>query len=131
MTRSKSFRGRRLASAGVAVALATGLATGALAAPGAEPHTTEAPRIAVIATVGTPATGIGRAVAAARNAAGAPVAQIVVRRAGGGLDAQAQAAALAADHYDVIAGVGDEARAAIGQAESAQIGADTHWVPVR
>ena len=131
MTSTKSYRGRRLASAGVAVALATGLASGALAAGDAGPHATKAPRIAVIATVGTPATEIERATAAARDAAGDPDAHPVVRRAGGAMDAQAQATALAADDYTVVVGVGDEGRAAIGQAESAQIGADTHWVPVR
>ena len=113
------------------VALAAGLATGALAAQDTGPHTTKAPRIAVVATVGTPAADIDRAVAAAREAAGAPAAQATVRRAGGGLDAQAQAAALAAQEYTVVAGVGDEARAAVGQAQSAQVGADTRWVTVR
>src|SRR5215218_8723351 len=51
MTRTKSNRGRRLASAGAAVALAAGLASGALAAGDAGPQTTDAPRIAVVATV--------------------------------------------------------------------------------
>jgi hypothetical protein len=131
MTSTKSYRGRRLASAGVTVALAAGLATGALAAQDAEPHTTKAPRIAVIATVGTPTADIDRAVAAAREAAGAPGARTTVRRAGGGLDAQAEAAALAAQDYTVVAGVGDEGRAAVGQAQSAQVGPETRWVSVR
>ena len=127
----KSDRGRRLASAGVAVALATGLASGALAAGDAGPQTTNAPRIAVVATVGTRASDIERATAAARAAAGAPGAEAAIRRAGGPMDAQAQAAALAAGDFAAIAGVGDAGRAAIGQAQSAAIGADIHWVPVR
>jgi len=131
MTSIGSYRGRRLASAGVAVALAAGLASGALAAGDAGPQTTDAPRIAVVATVGTPASEIARATAAARDAAGAPGAEVTVRRAGGPMDAQAQAAALAAGDFAAIAGVGDAGRAAIGQAQSAAIGADIHWVPVR
>ncbi len=68
---------------------------------------------------------------AAREAAGAPAAQTTVRRAGGGLDAQAEAAALAAQEFTAVAGVGDDARAAVGLAQSAQVGAGTHWVAVR
>jgi hypothetical protein len=131
MTRMKSYRGRRLASAGVAVALATGLASGALAAGDAGPQTTNAPRIAVVAPVGTPASEIERATAAARAAAGAPGAEATIRRAGGPMDAQAQAAALAAGDFAAVAGVGDAGRAAVGQAQSAAIGTDIHWVPVR
>ena len=127
----KSYRGRRLASVGVAVALATGLASGALAAGDAGPQTTNAPRIAVVATVGTPVSEIERAAAAARAAAGAPGAEATIRRAGGPMDAQAQAAALAAQDYAVIAGVGDAGRAAVGQASGSQLAADTHWVEVR
>jgi len=65
------------------------------------------------------------------DAAGAPGAEVTVRRAGGPMDAQAQAAALAAGDFAAIAGVGDAGRAAIGQAHSAAIGADIRWVPVR
>jgi hypothetical protein len=125
----RSFRSRTVA-AGVAVALATGLATGALAAGDATPRT-EAPRIAVLATVGTPATDVGRAVAAARREAGPGAGRATVLRADGTLDAQAQAAALATGRYAVIAGVGDAGRAAVGQAAGAQIGGDTRWVEVR
>jgi hypothetical protein len=131
MTRMKSYRGRRLASAGVAVALAAGLASGALAAGDAGPQTTDAPRIAVVATVGTPASEIERAATAARDVAGAPGAEATIRRTGGAMDAQAQAAALATGDFAAVAGVGDAGRAAVGQAQSAGIGDDTHWVPVR
>jgi hypothetical protein len=125
----KSYRGRILA-AGVAAALTAGLATGALAAGDAEPHTTEAPRIAVLATVGTPAPEIARAVSDARARADSSTAVTTVVRAGGALDAQSQATALATGGYAVVAGVGGPGRAAVGQAESAQIGGDTHWLAV-
>ena len=115
----------------MAVALAAGLASGALAAGDAGPQTTDAPRIAVVATVGTPASEIERAAAAARDAAGAPGAEATIRRTGGAMDAQAQAAALAAGDFAAVAGVGDAGRAAVGQAQSAGIGAGIHWVPVR
>jgi hypothetical protein len=124
----RSHRGRTV-SAGVAAALATGLATGALAAERAEPQPAKAPRIAVLATVNTPAPDIARALAAA--GAAHPEARTTVLRAGGALDAQAQAAALAAQGYDVVAGVGDAGRAAVGQAAGAQIGDDVRWVQVR
>jgi hypothetical protein len=130
MTSITSYRGRILA-AGVAAALTAGLATGALAAGDAEPHTTTAPRIAVLATIGTPAPDIARAVSEARAQAGSPTAATTVVRAGGTLDAQSQATALATGDYTVVAGVGDEGRAAVGQAASAQIGGATHWVTVR
>jgi hypothetical protein len=81
--------------------------------------------------VGTPAPAIERALAAARTEAGAPAGRTTVVRAGGPLDAQAQAAALAAGDFAVIAGVGDAGRAAVGQAASAQIGDGIHWVQVR
>jgi hypothetical protein len=129
MTKSLSYRGRILA-AGVAAALSAGLATGALAAGDAGPHTTTAPRIAVLATVGTPAPEIARAVSEARARAGSADAATTVVRAGGTLDAQSQATALATGDYAVVAGVGDDGRAAVGQAASAQIGGDTHWVAV-
>ena len=118
-------------AAGAAAALTAGLATGALAAGDAGPQTEQAPRIAVLATVGTPAPDVVRALAAARHAAGGDAAEATVVRAGGPLDAQAEAAALAAAGYGVIAGVGDAGRAAVGQAESAAVGDGTSWVTVR
>jgi hypothetical protein len=118
-------------AAGVAAALTAGLATGALAAGDAGPQTEEAPRIAVLATTATPTPDILRALAAAREAAGGAAAQATVVRAGGTLEAQAQATALAADGYGVVAGVGDAGRSAVGQAESAAVGDGTSWVSVR
>ena len=114
-------------AAGVVAAASAGLATGALAAGDAAPPTTKAPRIAVLATVGTPAPDLARAISAVRH----DTSETTVVRAGGLLDAQAQAAALAAEGYDVIAGVGDAGRAAIGQAESADLGDGTRWVSIR
>jgi hypothetical protein len=81
----------------------------------------------VLATTGTPAPDVSRAIAeAAGNAT-----QTTVVRAGGPLEAQAQATALAASGYDVVVGVGDAGRAAVGQAESANVGDGTRWVEVR
>ena len=114
-------------SAGVVAAVSAGLATGALAAGDAAPPTTKDPRIAVLATVGTPAPDVSRAISAIQGGA----AQAKVIRAGGPLDAQAEAVALAAAGYDVIVGVGDAGRAAVGQAESAGVGDGTRWVTVR
>jgi hypothetical protein len=52
----------------------------------------------------------------------------IVRRADGTLDAQAQATRLAAEGYDTIVGVGAEARAAVAQAASSEVGdAGTVW----
>jgi hypothetical protein len=130
MTKFSGHRGGVLA-AGVAAAVSAGLATGALAAPGAAPHAATAPRIAVLATVGTPAPDIARATSAARARAGSPQAPATVVRAGGTLDAQSQAAALATGDFAVVAGVGDGGRAAVGQAASVQIGGDTAWLAVR
>ena len=118
-------------SAGVLAVLTAGLATGALAAGDAEPPTTKDSRIAVLATVGTPAPEVDRAISAARATAGGRATETTVVRAGGVFDAQAQAAALAAAGYDVIAGVGDAGRAAIGQAEGAYVGPGINWVSIR
>jgi hypothetical protein len=130
MMNRKSNRGR-IVAAGVAAALTAGLATGALAAGDAGPQKESPPRIAVLATVGTPAPDVVRALAAAREAAGGQAASATVVRAGGALEAQAQAAALAADGFGVVAGVGDAGRSAVGQAESAAVGDGTSWVSVR
>jgi hypothetical protein len=124
-----TFRQRTLAVA-AAAAVSAGLATGALAAGDAAPSPTTTPRIAVLATVGTPAPDIARAVSAARAQAGSPAAATTVVRAGGTLDAQSQAAALATGDFAVVAGVGDGGRAAVGQAASAQIGGETDWLAV-
>jgi hypothetical protein len=130
MTNRMSLRGR-IVSAGVIAALTAGLATGALAAGDAEPPSSKDSRIAVLATVGTPAPAVDRAITAAEATAGGRATETTVVRAGGVLDAQAQAAALAAAGYDVIAGVGDAGRAAIGQAQGADVGPGVHWVSIR
>lgn len=75
-------------------------------------------RTAVLAGADAPAAAIGAA--AGRDA--------VVRRASGTLDAQAQATRLAAEGYSTIVAVGAEARAAVAQAASSEVGdADTVW----
>jgi hypothetical protein len=62
------------------------------------------------------------------DAATGPVA---VRRVGGSLEAQAIAAALAAEGYDTVIGVGAQARAAVGEAEAGEVGEGTRWASVR
>jgi len=123
MTSASSIRSR-LAATGGALALGAGVATMALAAGSPAPPPREAPpRIAVLATVGTPAPEVRRALLAVDAPAGATVV-----RAAGALDAQAQAAALAARGFDVVAGAGDAGRAAVGLAAGAEVGDGTRWV---
>jgi hypothetical protein len=61
--------------------------------------------------------------AASRHAAGT----VIVRRADGTFDAEAQATRLAAEGYDTVVGVGAEARAAVTQAAAGEVGDGTHW----
>jgi hypothetical protein len=95
------------------------------ATAGAAQHDTDdahgaQPRVAVLA--GSDATRAD--VAAATRSAGAAVE---LRPARGTLDAQAQATRLAAEGYDTVVGVGAQARAAVSQADAAEVGAGTHW----
>jgi hypothetical protein len=76
-----------------------------------------APRVAVVAGADASATAIADAVQHAAT----------VRRVGGLPEAQAQAAALAAEGYDVVVGLGAQARAAVNQAAAAEVGAGTRW----
>jgi hypothetical protein len=72
-------------------------------------------RTAILAGSDAPAAAITTAAAAA-----GPTAEI--RHASGPLDTQALATRLAAEGYDTIVGVGADARAAIAQAASAEVG---------
>ena len=77
------------------------------------------PRVAVLAGDDATATAIADATSGATPRE--------VRRVGGLLEAQAQAAALAAEGYDVVIGVGPQARGAIAQTQAAEVGAGTRW----
>jgi hypothetical protein len=106
-------------SALVALALA-GSATAAVAAQDGAGRTTTTPRVAVLA--GSDAT-------AADIASATQDQDVLVRRAGGTFEAQAQATRLAAEGYDTVIGVGAQARAAVSQAAAGEVGAGTHWQP--
>ncbi|MCW2985965.1 MAG: hypothetical protein JWR63_3535, partial [Conexibacter sp.] len=77
-------------------------------------------RTAILAGADAPAG----AVATATSQSATP---IDVRRASGPLDTQAQATRLAAEGYDTVIGIGAQARAAVSQAASAEVGSDTTW----
>jgi type IV pilus biogenesis protein CpaD/CtpE len=77
------------------------------------------PRVAVLAGADATATAIADATSGATPRE--------VRRVGGLLEAQAQAAALAAEGYDLVIAIGPQARSAVAQAEAAEVGAGTRW----
>jgi hypothetical protein len=103
-----------------------GLVVAALVAGGAgtaasseEPTTKHPARVAVIAGPDASATALADALTGA--------GRHEVRRVGGLLEAQAQAATLAAQGYDTVVGVGAQARAAVAEAREAEVGAGTRW----
>jgi hypothetical protein len=67
--------------------------------------------------------GSDAAAGAVSTAAARAGASVEIRRASGPLAAQAEATRLAAEGYDTIVGVGADARAAVAQAASAEVGA--------
>jgi hypothetical protein len=72
--------------------------------------------------------GEDAAAADVRGATARADGPVEVRRTSGPLDAQAQATRLSAEGYDVIVGIGADARAAVSQAASAEVGtAATSW----
>lgn len=75
-------------------------------------------RTAILAGTDAPAS----AVTAAADATAGPT---IIRRATGPFDTQAQATRLAAEGYDTIVAVGAAARAAVAQADAAEVGTDT------
>ena len=110
--------GRRVALvlAAVAVTLTAGLADAR------RPPAAAALRTAVLAGGDIP-SGVARAEARAVGG--------TVRLAGGADEARALAPALAADGYDVVVGVGPQARAAVGEAQAALPDGPTVWRTVR
>jgi hypothetical protein len=77
-------------------------------------------RTAVLAGADAPSSAV---TAAAQRAEGT----VIVRRADGTFDAQAQATRLAAEGYDTVVGVGAQARAAVTQAAAGEVGDGTSW----
>jgi hypothetical protein len=101
--------------------LALALAGCAVAAASQRPVDVSAPQqTAVLAGADAPQAAV---TTASQQAAGT----VVVRRADGTFDAQAQATRLAAEGFDTIIGVGAQARAAVTQAASAEVGDGTRW----
>jgi hypothetical protein len=102
--------------------LGGGLATFAGTAISGEPvHSRVPSRAAVIAGADASLPAVRRVVA------GLPGRPVTVRRVGGVLEAQAQTAALAGEGYDVVIGVGAQARAAVAQAVAAEVGDGTRF----
>ena len=115
----------------VATAAATaGIATAAWAA-GAEPASTARPAATVVADLAASDAAIDRAVQVAAGRSGIDPSTVAVHRIGGPLEATATVAELATTHASVIAGVGRDASAAVGQAEGAELAPDTAWLAVR
>ncbi|WCB96447.1 hypothetical protein DSM104299_05206 [Baekduia alba] len=113
--RSSGFLAR---SALLTLALA-GCATAGAAQQGDDAEgSAGAPRIAVLA---------GSDASSADIAAATHGRAVVVRRASGTFEAQAQATRLAAEGYDTVIGVGAQARAAVSQADAGEVGAGTRW----
>jgi hypothetical protein len=107
------------ARAAVAGLLLAGCATTASSQERATAGTPATPRVALLAGADATPAAVSRATRGVRP--------LVVRRAGGLLEAEAQAAALAAQGYDRVIAVGPQARAAVGQARGAELGARTRW----
>jgi hypothetical protein len=112
-------RSTGLAARGALVALVLAGCAGTAASQDRATDPTPA-RTVVLAGADAAPSAIGAATGRAGDA--------TVRRASGTLDAQAQATRLAAEGYDTIVAVGAEARAAVAQAASSEVGdADTVW----
>ena len=106
--------------------LATGAAV-AGAAPAPDHATPHVPRVAVVAAPDASAAEIARAEAEATQLRS--VSFVTTRRVGGAEEARSTVTALAAAGYDVVAGAGPSARAAITEARST--GPATDYVSVR
>jgi hypothetical protein len=125
MTIQTPYRARTTALRGVALLAliaAAGTAGTALSDESSTPSHTN--RAAILASGDATAAQLSQATARARRD-GARI--VVVRHAGGQWEAQAQAAALGAQHFDQVVGVGADARTAVGQAAASELGGGTRW----
>ena len=115
-----------------AFAAALGVATAAwAAAPDTRSPATPRPTATVIADLDAPPTEVARAVAVAASRAQLSPAAVPVRRTGGPLEATAQVSALASQHPTAVAAAGSDARAAVQQAEGAELAPSTAWLTGR
>ena len=128
MTRKTTHR--RAAALATFVATA-GLATAAWASPGAEPGVAPQPAATVIADLSAPAADVERAVAVTARQSDLSPTDVVVRRTGSALEATADVTELAATHPAVITAIGDDARAAVRQADEAELAPGTAWRTAR
>jgi hypothetical protein len=129
MTQATTTHRRSLA---LATFMATaGLATAAWAATGADTEPAPKPTATVIADLGATRAEVDRAVALTARQSELPVADVVVRRTGGALEATADITELAATHATTITGVGDDARAAVRQVREAELAPGTAWLTAR
>ncbi|HWT93265.1 MAG TPA: hypothetical protein VN238_09735 [Solirubrobacteraceae bacterium] len=113
------------------LAASAGLVTAAWAATGPEPDRAPRPAAAVVADLGLESGALQRAVTSVGARSGVDPASVQVRRIGGAPEATAQVSALASEHLTVVAGVGESARAAVLQAEGAELAPSTAWITVR
>jgi hypothetical protein len=117
---SSSFS--RLARLGALALVVAGCATTASGEPRSSAPAPARP--ALLAGSDVSATAVAQA-ARRLGVPGGPAVEI--RRVGGLYEAQAQAAALAAEGYSVVTGLGGQARAAVGEAQAAEVGDGTRW----
>jgi outer membrane murein-binding lipoprotein Lpp len=106
------------------VVILAGCAGTAISDESSTPSPITTTRAAVLATADATTAQVA---AAARHAREAGARRVVVRRTGGLYEAQAQAAALGAEGYDEVIAVGAQARTAVGQAASSELGDGTRW----
>jgi hypothetical protein len=120
-----SLNTRAPALAGLAATIAAVLAVSAGAALSQDPRPAPTPpRTAVLAGADATATDIADATALAyRDGA----TQILVRNTGGLLEAEAQAAVLAAQGFDRVVPAGAQARTAVGQATASELSGTSAW----
>jgi hypothetical protein len=116
---------RAPAVAGLAATIAAVLAVSAGSALSQSPSPATSPsRVAVLAGADASASDIASATTTAYRRG---ATDIVLRGTGGLQEAQAQAAALAAEGYDLVVPAGPQARSAVGQAASSELPGAAGW----
>ncbi len=123
MTASLTTRAPALAALAATIAAAFAVGAGSALSKGSDPTTTP-PHTAVLAGADASATDIADAVTTAYRGG---ATHIVVRDTGGLQEAQAQAAGLAAQGYDLVVPAGAQARAAVGQAAASELHGAGDW----
>lgn len=113
------------------LAASAGLVTAAWAATGTDPDRAPQPAAAVLVDLGSPSSTLTRAVETAGRRAGIATSAVQVRRVGGTPEATAQVSALASEDLTVVVAVGPDSRAAVSQAQGAELAPDTAWLTVR